>query len=198
MKTITIPKRFGYPTLSITINGKEQTLESGVEISVEDSVAEAIENAIKLEPKQGRNKSRLAQFAEGSIEELTAEDLDGIETIAYYAFGQCYSIKSIEMPDSVKKIVKSAFTGCTSLRKVRFGYHSQLSSIGDSAFYWCGNLSEVYLPSTPPSLENANAFGDVNADCVFYCKTQESLDAYKAAPNWSTLTGTYSFVVESK
>lgn len=51
MKRITIPERFGYPTLEITINGKEQTFASGVEIEVEDSVAEAIENAIALEPK---------------------------------------------------------------------------------------------------------------------------------------------------
>ena len=51
MKSITIPERFGYPTLEITINGKEQTFSSGVEIEVEDSVAEAIENAIALAPK---------------------------------------------------------------------------------------------------------------------------------------------------
>lgn len=51
MKKITIPKRFGYPTVDITINGKEETFQSGVEISVDDSIAEAIENAIGLEPK---------------------------------------------------------------------------------------------------------------------------------------------------
>lgn len=51
MKTITIPKSFGYPTTEIIANGKTYTLNSGVEITVEDHIAEIIENAIKLEPR---------------------------------------------------------------------------------------------------------------------------------------------------
>ena len=51
MKTITVPKKYGYPTLDITVNGKEYTVKSGEEISVEDHIAEAIENAIALESK---------------------------------------------------------------------------------------------------------------------------------------------------
>ena len=196
MKRITIPERFGYPTLEITINGKEQTFSSGVEIEVEDSVAEAIDNAIALAPKQGRYKSRLAQLVEGSLTEITASDLDGIETIVYYAFGQCYSLKSIEIPNSLKQIVKSAFTGCTSLKSVRFGDESKIDNIGENAFYYCQSLESVYLPPKPPILENANAFSDIKSTCVFYCKTQASLDAYKAATNWSTLAGTYTFKVE--
>ena len=48
MTTITIPTKFGYPKFDIYINGKKYTLQSGVQISVEDHVAEAIENAIAL------------------------------------------------------------------------------------------------------------------------------------------------------
>lgn len=51
MTTITIPKRFGYPTVDIYINGKKYTFSSGVEISVEDNIADIIENAVALEPK---------------------------------------------------------------------------------------------------------------------------------------------------
>ena len=51
MKTITIPKSFGYPTLDVTVNGKVYTVKSGEEITLEDHIAEAIENAIALEPK---------------------------------------------------------------------------------------------------------------------------------------------------
>ena len=89
MKTITIPKSFGYPTVDIVINNVKHTLLSGVEISVEDYIAEVVENAIALAPKIGRNKSKLVQRAEGSITELTANDLEGIEKIAYYAFYFC-------------------------------------------------------------------------------------------------------------
>ena len=51
MKTITIPKNFGYPTMEIIANGKHYELSSGKEITVEDNLAEVIENAIALAPK---------------------------------------------------------------------------------------------------------------------------------------------------
>ena len=51
MKTIIIPTRFGFPTLDLYINGRKSTFKSGEEISVEDHIAEVIENAIKLEPQ---------------------------------------------------------------------------------------------------------------------------------------------------
>ena len=51
MKTITIPKKFGYPTMEVIANGKHYTLKSGEAITIEDNLAEVIENAIRLEPK---------------------------------------------------------------------------------------------------------------------------------------------------
>ena len=195
MKTITIPKNFGYPTLEITINGKEQTFASGVEIEVDDSVAAAIENAIALAPKIGVPRNKVAKIAEGSITELTFSDLEGVKSIVYYAFGQCYSLTRIEIPNSVTIVDRAAFTGCKNLKSITFGDNIKLNSIGESAFDWCTSLKSVYLPKTPPILANVNAFANINASCVFYCKTQASLDAYKAAANWSTLAGTYSFKV---
>lgn len=55
MKTITIPKRFGYPTMEIIANGKRYEFKSGEEITIEDHLAEIVENAIKLEPKPMAN-----------------------------------------------------------------------------------------------------------------------------------------------
>jgi hypothetical protein len=55
MKNITIPKKFGYPTVNITVNGIEYTLETGVEIEVDDHVAEVVDNALALEPKEDPN-----------------------------------------------------------------------------------------------------------------------------------------------
>ena len=198
MTTITIPTKFGYPKFDIYINGKKYTLQSGVEITVEDHVAEVIENALELAPKYSKNLSRLAQYAEGSLTELTASDLEGIDKIVFFAFGQCYSLTSVEIPDSVKSIGNSAFNSCNKLKVVRFGNNSNIESIGTNVFEWCSALEKIYLPDTPPTLANVNAFANINASCIFYCKSQASLNAYKSAANWSTLTGTYSFVVESK
>ena len=196
MKTITIPKRFGYPTLDITINGKEETFSSGVEISVEDSVAEAIENAIALAPELGVPRNRIAQLAEGSLKEITAEDTAGITTISSYAFYNNKSLTSIIFSSGIKVIESFAFYGCSSIESIRFGDSGKLESLGTNAFDWCAKLKSVYLPETPPILASVNAFANIKADCVFYCKTQASLDAYKSAQNWSALTSPYKFVVE--
>lgn len=169
MKTITIPKRFGYPTLDIYINGKAYTFKSGEEITVEDNVADIIENAMALAPKIGRNKSKIAQLAEGSLQEITAEDLAGISKIAGCAYYSNLGLVKVTIPDGILTIEKNAFN-------------------------WATNIKSVYLPKVPPNLENINAFS--NLQCTFYCKSQESLDAYNAATNWSTLTGTHTFKVE--
>jgi hypothetical protein len=194
MKTITIPKRFGYPTLDITVNGKVYTVKSGEEITIEDNLAEAIENAIALEPKVGRYMSKFAQLVERTISEVDESDWDGIKTIAAYAFADCDSITKIIIPNSVNSIKASAFNSCSNLESVVIG--NSITNIANAAFDWCQKMAKVYLPEIPPSLENVNAFRNINSACVFYCKTQESLEAYKAAENWSTLTGTHTFVVE--
>lgn len=51
MKTITIPKSFGYPTVDIVVNNIRYTVKSGEQVTVDDHVAEVIENAIALAPK---------------------------------------------------------------------------------------------------------------------------------------------------
>ena len=193
-KTIIIPK-YNDP-FTVVINNEVYQYKGGETVEVPDDVAEAIADALELVPKPKRYLSKIAQRADCSITELTRGDLEGVETIAYYAFGQCSSLISVEFPDSVKALGGSAFHACNGLKSVKFGVNSRLESIGTTVFEWCSHLEKVYLPVTPPVLANTNAFNNINAACVFYCKTQASLDAYKKATNWSTLTGAYSFVVE--
>ena len=144
-----------------------------------------------------RYLSKFAQRVSGNLLKITANDLDGVETIVDSAFRNCTSVTSIEIPDSVKNIKQYAFHTCTGAKSIRFGDNSRLESIGVGAFNWCSGLERVYLPQKPPVLDNINAFDNIKVGCVFYCKTQASLDAYKAATNWSTLAGTYTFTVEA-
>lgn len=208
MKTITIPKRFGYPTLDITINGKEETFSSGVEISVEDSVAEAIENAIALAPKVGRNLSRFAQFVEGVITEVKGEELIGITTISPCLFYNYDGLKSIVIPDSVTSIGEEAFAFCDNLTNVTIG--NGVTNIGKYAFEYCKALTSIEIPKSvtilesnvfkecirlkkvtmrpisPPAI-NVDTFYNVPTSCVFEVPA-ESVEAYKKATNWSAFS----------
>ena len=170
MKTITIPTDRN--PFIVVINNKVYQYRAGETIEVPDEVAEAIEDALELIPKPKRYLSSIAQIANGTISAITMSDLDGAENIVYYAFGQCYSLASVEIPNTVKSIKNSAFDGCTSLER-------------------------VWLPEIPPALSDPNAFNKIKSNCVFYCKSQASLDAYKTATNWKALTSVYSFVVEA-
>ena len=181
MKNITIPERFGYPTAEITINGVEKAFASGVEISVEDSVAEAIENAIALTPKPGRNKSRLAQLAEGSITELTASDLDGVEAIYQFAFYYCDTLQSVVIPNNVKSIGYSAFRHCGGLKRVEIP--GGVLNIDDKAFDNCISLARVILKVSKPPIIQPETFANIPPSCIFEVPF-ESVAAYKSAMYW--------------
>jgi hypothetical protein len=172
--------------------------KGGETVEVPDEVAEAIEDALELVPKPKRYLSKLAQRAEGSLAQITEVDLEGISKICPHAFYNIIGFKDITIPNSVLSIGGWAFFSCANLETVRFEDNSKINNIETNAFVWCTKLSKVYLPEKPPTLADVNAFDNINTACVFYCKTQASLDAYKKAENWSTLTGTYSFVVEDK
>ena len=68
----------------------------------------------------------------GSINELTADMLAGIERIGNGAAIGNTNLGKIVMPDSVKSIGNDAFYGCTSLTDVTFS--ANLESIGGRAF----------------------------------------------------------------
>ena len=168
-KTITIPTNCN--PYVIVINNNVYTYKAGDTVEVPDEVAEAIEDALELVPKPKRYFSKFAQRVDGSLDRLDAKDLEGITKISHCAFYCCLNLTEVTIPDGI-------------------------TLIEDSAFDWCKALAKVSLPLTPPTLESVKAFGSIKADCVFYCKTQASKDAYLSATNWSTLAGTYSFVVE--
>ena len=195
MKTIQIPTNKN--PYVVIINNKTYTYKAGETVEVPDEVAEAIQDALDLAPKYGRYLSRFAQRADGSIAKITVEDLEGIETIADHSFNYCHKLTDVTVPDSITNIGNGAFYNCVNLEIIRFVGNSKVNSIGKSVFDWCVKLASVYLPETPPMLEDVNAFANIKSTCTFYCKTQASLDAYKSAANWSTLTGTYTFTVES-
>lgn len=60
MVKITIPKSFGHPTAVFIVNHKRHDLQTGVEIEVDDAIAEVVNNAIALKPKKDPDAGKLS------------------------------------------------------------------------------------------------------------------------------------------
>lgn len=111
-----------------------------------------------------------------------------ITSIADAMFEYCYPLKSIEIPSTVTDIVQYSFEGCGSLASVTIP--SGVTHIGQRAFTSCQGMKEYhFLPETPPTLDNTNAFLSIPTDCIMYVPYSSDhsiLTAYQTATNWST------------
>lgn len=182
MKTITIPI-YNKPFI-VNINNKEYVYKGGETIEVPDEVAEAIEDALELEPKPKRYLSKLAQLANGTLTEIMASDLDGVTDIYSFAFYGCDKFQNVTLPDSVKSIGNSAFRFCGKLKRLEVP--KGVLNIDDKAFDSCTSLASVIVKAlTPPSIKS-DTFGNIPTTCVFEVPA-ESLEAYKSAPYWSAI-----------
>ena len=145
-------------------------------------------------------------FVDRSITNVTAEMLQGVTNIGDYAFQYCQSLTSVTIPNSVTSISENAFSYCPSLASVTIS--SSVTSIGNNAFYGCSSLTSVTISNgvtsiegcafyrctsltsvtvqatTPPTL-GSGVFDSTSSNLVIYVPA-ESVDAYKAANNWST------------
>lgn len=87
----------------------------------------------------------------------------GVTTVGLRAFSDCVRLESIVLPKSLTSIGVSSFSGCLGLQAVSFdgAEDSALTSIGINAFYGCGLLKSVALGKSLTSLP-ASCF----AECV--------------------------------
>ena len=90
----------------------------------------------------GGSNNKLIQYADGTLTEVTAEDLKGASNISPYAFVLCNKLINVTIPDSVTTIGYYAFMQCPELSSITIG--SGVTSIGDYAFAGCSKLTTVY------------------------------------------------------
>ena len=91
------------------------------------------------------------------------------------------SITSLTIGSNPTSIGEGMFDNCTKLTTLVIP--SNISSIGNYAFYNCSGLTSITVESTTPPTLGINAFYNTN-DCPIYVPSG-SVDAYKAASNWS-------------
>lgn len=84
-------------------------------------------------------------FAFADCSSLTSVEIpDSVTSIGDYAFKNCSALKNIEIPDGVTSIGKSAFYNCVALTSAEIG--NNVISIGKYAFYNCNSLTSVEIP----------------------------------------------------
>ena len=68
-----------------------------------------------------------------------------LEYIPAEAFAYC-PIRNLDIPDNIKRIDRSAFSGCTFLEKINLG--NGVTEIGDYVFESCRSLTSVTIPDS--------------------------------------------------
>lgn len=98
----------------------------------------------------GENK--LAQFVDGTITEITAEDLEGATEIGQYGFYRRLNLKTVIFAETIKNISIYAFQSCTELTNVIVS--SNLETIGSYAFSTCTKLTSINFPASVKTINN--------------------------------------------
>ena len=106
---------------------------------------------------------------------------DSVTTIYGYAFEHCGSLTSVTIPNGVTSIGEYAFSGCVALTSITIP--DSVTSIGSYAFQYCEVLTSITIKATTPPTLGYNVFN--GSSCPIYVPA-ESVEAYKAATNWSS------------
>ena len=94
------------------------------------------------------------------------------------------ALSDVVLPTSLTTIKQQTFYQCYSLTKLVIP--ALVTSIETKAFQNCYGMKEYHFKSTtPPTLDNVDAFSNIQSDCVIYVPSAK-LNDYKTASNWST------------
>ena len=108
---------------------------------------------------------------------------DGITTIGSRAFGHCFALNSVTIPNSVTRISNHTFSECTNLQKVNIG--NSVKTIGTSAFKNCTSITQISSEAVVPPTCESGVFTNINKSKCKLIVPKNSLDAYKQAYQWN-------------
>ena len=102
-----------------------------------------------------------------------------VTSIGKYAFRNCDSVTSINIPESVTSIGDYAFRGCVGLTSVTIP--NSVTSIGKYAFADCQNLTSVTIPNSVTSINSYTFYGCSSLTSVIIPESVTSIGWYAFA-----------------
>ena len=166
--------------------------------------------------------STIGVYAFNGCTGLESISLPNVTTISSSSFRNCTSLTSISSTNfpNLTDIGNDSFSGCTSLTSVDF---PNATSVGDSAFSGCSSLATVNLPkvttissnsfrncsnltkiiigtdiSDTCTLKGTSAFSytPIASGSGYIYVSDDKVDTYKSASNWSTYSAQIKSVNE--
>lgn len=146
--------------------------------------------------------NKVPSIADGTVTEITADDLQGATLIRDKFFEYCEELTTVVCPSSIKSIGKNTFNGCSKLTSVvlpkdiieienstfnkcaltEITIPSAVEEIGSNAFTGNQLKKVIMLPTTPPQIQSYSFDKTIESIIV----PKGSGDAYKTATNWSS------------
>lgn len=120
------------------------------------------------------------------ITSVDENDLSGVTRLNPYVFYSCSLLTKIDFPEGIIRVGYACFAYCSSLKEVTLP--STVTYIEANAFLSCGTdyaskFTFSIRAQTPPTL-NSPLIETQNLNKIVV--PQGTLEAYKAATNWST------------
>ena len=98
------------------------------------------------------NLTSIGDYAFYDCNSLTSIEIpNSVTSIGKYAFGDCNSLTSVSLPSTLTSIGSSAFSGCSSLTSIIIP--EGVTEIGSFAFSGCSSLTSIIIPSTLTSID---------------------------------------------
>ena len=101
--------------------------------------------------------------------------------IAGSAFGDCYGLTSVSIPNTVTHIGNSAFYDCRGLTIVIIP--ASVTTIENWAFGFCSNLTEIHCLATMPPAIQAKTFHQCYGATLFV--PEASVETYQTTEYWN-------------
>ena len=135
-----------------------------------------VEEPMVYDPVDQTKLSACSAFAKGYIKVK-----DGVKVLGSYALYNCIAITTVELPNSVEKVEGYALYHCDAAETLIIG--NGLKETDMYSFSMKNLKNVVCMAVTPPDL-GMNSFYDTNVGAAFLYVPDESVDAYKEAPQW--------------